>query len=407
MTLIIVHIFFLILFVYLSVNVLYLLIFSIAGALSNTKEYPTADAKKTFAVLITSHREDTVIVNTVKSAAEHNYPDDKFHVYVAADHLQPSTIQQLRTYNVHVSEVNFAVGSKARSLHHLLNSINDNKFDIAVVLDGDNIMQPGFLEQVNAAFQNGYKAVQGHRTAKNTNTPIAQLDAISEEINNHLFRKSQRQLGFSCSLIGSGMAFEFSTLKRIYNKPGIVDNPACDREVDFELMKAGVPIEYLTNATVFDEKVAAQNVFENQRRRWLESQVVHLKMFFSKANPVGIKTKDYWNKLFINLIPPRIFFAGLFSIIFVICLFQYSLKSNFTGIAIRWWFMLIAGYFLAMFLSIPSRFINISTVRAFLYLPTILLSYLKALFTMKVNRKEFVHTPKSFTEKTGTTEKQE
>jgi cellulose synthase/poly-beta-1,6-N-acetylglucosamine synthase-like glycosyltransferase len=285
-----------------------------------------------------------------------------------------------------------------------LNLIDEKKYEIALVLDGDNLMQPGFLQQVNAAFQNGYEAVQGHRTAKNINTPIARLDAISEEINNHLFRKAQSYLGLSSSLIGSGMAFNFSTLKSIYNKPGILDNPACDREVDFELMKAGIPVKYLENAMVLDEKVATKHVFKNQRRRWLESQALHLKMFFSKTNSVQKKTKDYWNKLFINLMPPRIFFAGLFSIILVICTLQYFLKMDLTGIAIRWWALLIAGYVLAMLLSVPSSFINFATLRALLHLPPVFLSYLKAAFTMKVNRKEFVHTPKTYTGKSGTTE---
>jgi cellulose synthase/poly-beta-1,6-N-acetylglucosamine synthase-like glycosyltransferase len=400
----IVHIVFLLLFVYLSINILYLLVFSIAGNIARSKKIRFSEEKKRIAVLITSHREDAVIVNTVKRACEHNYPRDKFRVFLAADHLQGETIQQLRKYCAEIHEVNFPVGSKARSLNFLLNSIDVNQFDIALVLDGDNIMQQNFLEQVNGAFNNGYNAVQGHRTAKNINTSIARLDAISEEINNHLFRKSQSELGFSSSLIGSGMAFEFATLKKIYNKPGILDNPACDREVDFELMKADIPIIFLQDAVILDEKVAIKNVFENQRRRWLESQMLHLKMFFSKSEAAK-KTKDYWNKLFINLIPPRIFFAGLFSIIFVICLFQYFLKVDITGIAIRWWLILFFAYFFAMLFAIPARYLNLSTLAAFLQLPAILFSYLKAAFTMKVNRKEFVHTPKSYTEQSGSTKK--
>lgn len=400
-----VHIVFILLFVYLSVNVLYLLIFSVAGVATKSIATNLVESKKTIAVLITSHREDAVIVNTVISAVEHDYPRGKYDIFLAADHLQPSTLEALRKYNVQVSEVNFTVGSKARSLNYLLNAIDENRYDIALVLDGDNIMMPGFLEQVNTAFQSGYNAVQGHRTAKNINTVIARLDAISEEINNHLFRKSQSHLGLSCSLIGSGMAFDFSTLKKIYNKPGIVDNPACDRVVDFELMKADIRVKYLDTAVVLDEKVAVKNVFENQRRRWLESQIIHVKLFFSESNLVAKKSTDYWNKLFINLIPPRIFFAGLFSIIFVLCLLQLWLKIDITGIALRWWALLLLGYILAIFLSIPSRFISLSTLHALLYLPSILFSYLKAAFTMKVNRKEFIHTPKSYTEKTGTTEK--
>ena len=60
---------------------------------------------------------------------------------------------------------------------------------LSMILDADNIMKEGCLESVNAAFQEGANAVQCHRTAKNQQTSVAVLDAISEEINNHLFRK--------------------------------------------------------------------------------------------------------------------------------------------------------------------------------------------------------------------------
>ena len=398
------HILFLLLFIYLSVNIAYLLFVSVAGLFSKKNPPSISDQKKRIAVLITSYKEDEVIVNTVRSATEHNYPSDKFDVYLAADQLKPATIEALKECDADVSEVKFKAGSKARSLNFLLNKIDVEKYDIAIVLDGDNIMLPGFLEKINSSFQEGFKSVQGHRSAKNSNTPVAILDGISEEINNHLFRRAQRAVGFSSSLIGSGMAFEFSTIRDIYNKPGILDNPACDREVDFEMMKAGITIEYRDDAIVLDEKVSSKDVFENQRRRWLESQASHLKLFFSKKENIRHKNGSYWNKLFINLSPPRIIFIGIFSLIFVICILQYITHSNITGIEIQWWTLQFIAFLISMMIAIPTRFFKISTLRAFLYLPSILFSYIRAVFTMKSGRKEFVHTPKSFTEKTGSTD---
>lgn len=398
------HILFLILFIYLSVNIAYLFFVSVAGLFAKKNTESLTEQKKKIAVLITSYKENEVIVNTVKSATEHNYPLDKFDVYLAADQLMPATIAELKKLNAYVSEVQFQRGSKARSLNFLLNKIDPGKYDVALVLDGDNIMMPGFLEKINSSFQHGFKSVQGHRAAKNRNTPVAILDGISEEINNHLFRRAQRAIGFSSSLIGSGMAFEFSTLRNIYNKPGILDNPACDREVDFEMMKAGITIEYLDDAIVLDEKVSHKDVFENQRRRWLESQLTHLKLFFSKNEKIRHKTMNYWNKLFINLIPPRIFFIAIFSVIFVTCILQYFTQSNITGIGIRWWALLFIIFLITMMIAIPSRFVKLSTLIAFLYLPSILFSYTRAIFTMKSGRKEFVHTPKSFTEKSESTD---
>src|SRR5690242_3950270 len=91
------HIFFLIVFVYLFINVSYLFIVSIAGIFYKKKSFQFSNEKKRIAVLITSYKEDRVILSTVKSAAEHNYPIDKFDVFVAADQLQSSTIAALKT----------------------------------------------------------------------------------------------------------------------------------------------------------------------------------------------------------------------------------------------------------------------------------------------------------------------
>jgi cellulose synthase/poly-beta-1,6-N-acetylglucosamine synthase-like glycosyltransferase len=399
----ILHILFIILFIYLSINIFYLLIASIAGRIKKIRSGNIHPVKKKIAVLITSHKEDEVIVNTARSASRHNYPEQYFDIYLAADQLKKSTIDELKKLRVNVSELNFPSGSKARSLNFLLNKINENEYDIALVLDGDNIMLPGFLEKINTAFQNGWRAVQAHRTAKNINTPVAILDAISEEINNHLFRKAQRVMGFSSSLIGSGMAFDFTKLKEVYNKAGILDNPACDREVDFEMMKEGIEVEYLEDAILLDEKVSSKNVFENQRRRWLESQALHLKLFFSKKENVSHKSKNYWNKLFINLLPPRIIFLGIFILIFLVCLIQLFSHVNITGISFSWWMILFSFYIISMIISTPARFLNAATAKAFMYLPSILFSFLKAGFTMRFSRKEFVHTPKTFTGGPGST----
>ncbi|MEP7258066.1 MAG: glycosyltransferase [Flavitalea sp.] len=398
-----IHMLFFILFIYLSVNILYLLVMAIAGRLLKAKDYPIDARKKKFAVLITAYQEDDIIVQTIREAADHDYPKDFFDVYLAADQLRDETLKELQTFRAHILPVLFEIGSKARSLNYLLNFAGEKGYEAALILDGDNIMLPGCMEKINAAFQHGCGAVQCHRMAKNTNTSIAILDAISEEINNHLFRKGQRALGFSAATIGSGMAFEFSKLRQVYNKPGILGNPACDREVDFEMMKDHVVVEYLDHAYVLDEKVSRKQVFQRQRTRWMESQIIHLKLFFSKKERTPHKTKDYWNKLFINLAPPRMIFLAALCFLLLLSIFETGIKRSITGISFTAWTSLFIAYLLCLLLSIPSRLLTMSSLRAILYLPVVMFSFLKAAFRIRSGRKEFVHTPKSYTGKAAST----
>ncbi len=393
-----IHIFFLILFVYLAIYTLYFFIIAVAGRLHQAPAYSSNPVKKRIAVLIPTYKEDHIIIHTAQKAAGHDYPADHFKVFVAADQLQPETIAQLRAIPVNVLEVKFEMSSKARSLNQLLNHIPEDEYDIAIIIDADNIMLPGCLEKVNDAFQKGFHAVQTHRIAKNRNTPVAVLDAMSEEINNHIFRKGQRALGLSANTIGSGMAFEFKKLKAIYNKPGILGNPACDREVDFETMKAGLCIEFVEDAYVLDEKVSSRAVFERQRTRWLESQIIHLKLFFDKQGGHIPKTRDYWNKLFNNTAPPRLIFLLSYCLIAGLFLAGYWSGIDILYPSYIWWLGLTGLYLLTFLISIPGNFYSWKTLNALAHIPLLMFSMVRALLKMKVSRKEFLHTPKAFTQ---------
>ena len=401
MLLTLLHIVFGILFVYLAINTLYFFTAAVAGKLYRSPKYLPHPDKKKIAVLIPTYKEDHIIINTVKKALEHDYPADRFTIFVAADQLQPETIAALLTYRICLKEVQFEMSSKARSLNALLNHVPENEYEIAIIIDADNIMMPGTLEKVNAAFHKGFRAVQCHRTAKNRNTPVAVLDAMSEEINNHIFRRGQRALGFSSNTIGSGMAFEFSKLKAIYNKPGILGNPACDREVDFETMKADICIEFIDDAYVLDEKVSSKAVFERQRTRWLESQIIHLRLFFDKNQGHLPKTKDYWNKLFANFAPPRLVFLISYCFFFLLFLVELISGAQFLFPPYIWWAGLTALYFLTFVISIPGNFYSWKTLRALLHIPLLMWSIVRAIFRMKVSRKEFLHTPKAYTQESN------
>lgn len=395
----ILQIIFSLLFIYLAVYTLYFFLVAIAGKLYRPKAYKPHASKKTIAVLIPSYKEDHIIINTAQKAATHDYPADKFTVFIAADRLQPATVAQLRTIpNVEVLEVHFELGSKARSLNKLFNWIPEGKYEVAIILDADNVMMPGCLEKVNDAFQQGFRAVQCHRIAKNLNTPVAVLDALSEETNNHLFRRGQRALGFSSNTIGSGMAFEFHKIKQIYDDPGILGNPACDRVVDFETMKADICIEFIEDAYVLDEKVSNKDVFESQRTRWLESQIIHLRLFFDKKRGPLPKTKDYWNKLFSNLAAPRLIFLASYFLVWAVFVLQYFTGFSMLFPSYGWWLGLTLIYLSTFIIAIPGNFYSLQTVRAIAHIPLLVLSIIRALFKMKVDRKEFVHTPKAFTQ---------
>ena len=191
------HIFSWAVFVYFAANTIYLFIIAVCGLVMKGKKFSVQSDKLRIAVLIPSLREDRIILDTARQAKMHDYPESRFTVTVIADKLKSESVNELRQIPVNVLEVD--LNMKSRSLHAALESPAVADSDIVMILDADNIMASGCLEKVNAAFHAGFQAIQCHRTAKNKNTAVALLDAMSEEININLFRRGPAVAGLSAA----------------------------------------------------------------------------------------------------------------------------------------------------------------------------------------------------------------
>ena len=238
--------------VLLALATLYLFVFAFAGIFYRQPVLPVAKVIRKIAVLIPGYKEDEVIVEVATDALKQEYPTDMYDVVVIADSFRTETLETLRILPIKVIVVNFDKSTKSKALNKAMEHL-PNEYDIAVVLDADNLMAPDFLTKINAAFDAGFIAIQGHRTAKNMNTSLAVLDAISEEINNHIFRKGHRVLGLSSAIIGSGMAFDYQFFKNMMLNIKAIGG--FDKEIELKMLKDGHTIGYLDDALVYDEKV--------------------------------------------------------------------------------------------------------------------------------------------------------
>ena len=270
----------------------------------------------------------------------------------------------------------------------------DSSYDVALVLDADNIMAPDFLTKMNLAFDNGYIAVQGHRVAKNMNTSFAVLDAVSEEINNNIFRKGHRNLGLSSALIGSGMAFNYPFFKS--SMAAIDAVGGFDKELELKLLKNRVKIEYLNDAMVFDEKVQKADVFANQRRRWLSAQLIYFRRnVFSGIYHLFIKGNlDYFDKVYQFILPPRVLLIGLIVLVSFIygTLEYFERDSAFLLYSVYHWLSLLAITTIAFIFSIPLKFYTKETLKSIRTLPKIFFLMFFSLFKLKGANKRFIHT---------------
>jgi cellulose synthase/poly-beta-1,6-N-acetylglucosamine synthase-like glycosyltransferase len=383
-----------VLFVYMAVAAVYFFIYAFAGIFPIKHKKEITQKLHKFAVLIPGYKEDTVIIDVARDASEQNYPADKFEVVIIADSFKPSTIEELKKLPIRVIEVSFEKSTKSKALNKAMEILGDN-YDVALILDADNVMEPDFLTKMNVAFNRGYKAVQGHRAAKNTNTSFAILDAVSEEINNHIFRKGHRVLNMSCGLIGSGMAFEYTFFKETMKN--VLAVGGFDKELELKLSLNKIMVEYLPEAYVYDEKVQDSKNFSNQRRRWLSAQVTYLRLYFLKGiyHLIFKGNLVFFDKVFQMLQPPRILLLGFVTILafirVVLALFNVSIDT-FSLLNVQEWIFLFLLVFVSFLLSVPRKFYDAKTFNAILTLPKGFILMFISLLTIKGANKKFIHT---------------
>src|SRR5690606_33466983 len=81
------------------------------------------------------------------------------------------------------------------------------------IIDSDNLIDPAYLNELDAYFDRGFEAVQGVRKAKNTDGLYDSLDAARDIYYHFYDGKILFNVGSSATLAGSGMAFTVDLYK--------------------------------------------------------------------------------------------------------------------------------------------------------------------------------------------------
>jgi cellulose synthase/poly-beta-1,6-N-acetylglucosamine synthase-like glycosyltransferase len=375
----------------------YYLLFAVASLFDNRDLSDNSKAElkipiRKYAVLIPGYKEDSVIIDVAKKALEQNYPKELMDVIVIADSFKQETLESLRSLPIKVIEVSFDVSTKSKALRKAMDEIG-NDYNIALILDADNVMESNFIELIDLHFDKGYIAVQGHRVAKNLNTSFAVLDAISEEINNSIFRTGHINIGLSSALIGSGMAFEYPFFKQRMSDIDAIGG--FDKELELTLLRDNHKISYAKDAIVYDEKVQKAEVFANQRRRWLSAQFVYFKRFALSGfkHLIVNGNIDFFDKVIQMISPPRILllFTTVSLSLINFALSYFNLMPNLI-IHYSGWLTLFAISLTALMIATPKKYYDNQTFYALKTLPKAAIIMYKSLFKLKGANKKFIHT---------------
>lgn len=323
----------LLLFIVVALTVLYLGIFAVASLFNKTHEAPRTKKQNRIVVLIPSYRQDAVIEQTVISILSQAYPQRLFDVTVISDHQEEMTNMRLAQYPITLLTPNFEESTKAKSLQYAILNLPEFKiYDIALILDADNIVEQDFLSKVNEAFETAAtKAIQMHRIARNRDTTAALTASIFEEINNAIFRRGHINVGLSSALAGSGIAYDFAWFKTNVMKARTAGE---DKELEALLLRQEIFIDYFDNIYVYGEKKRTTAKLNQQHGRWAREQfnnVIRNIKFLPGA--IFRKQYDLADKIIQWMLIPRSVMVAVILVMSLVLPFIYM------TIAIKWWIL--------------------------------------------------------------------
>lgn len=338
------------LFILVALTTLYMLFFSVASLFYHKSTIPKTRQQNRFIILILSYKNPKV-VQTVKSILGQTYPQRLFDVTVVSDHNNEMTNMRLAQEPITLLTPDFEESTRAKALQLGFNNLPQFKiYDVVIILDGGNIVEPEFLEQVNDAYESAStKAIQVHRLSRNRDTTAARMGAIFEEINNSIFRRGHFAIGLSSSLMTSGCAFDFSWFRDHIN---LLRSNWVDKEIEAILMRQHIFIDYFNNIYVYEEKIRQAKEFNRERRFWIKAQFTTL-IRNVKFLPGAIFDQHYnWiDKQIQWLLMPRMIMMPIIIAMGII------LPIIYMSLAFKWW-LIFAVVLLVFAMATPDYLVD-------------------------------------------------
>jgi cellulose synthase/poly-beta-1,6-N-acetylglucosamine synthase-like glycosyltransferase len=345
-----------------------------------------------FACIITAYRNIDIARPLVDSLLKQTHPDHR--VYLVAD--------ECPEFDFGISDERFIslvpehpLQLKIKSIQYAMDRLVELP-DYVVIFDADNVAHPDFLSSLSPWITDGYRCVQGRRTAKNLDTVYAALDSLGEHYKNYLEREVAFRLGSSAVISGSGMATEYLLYKAYLESDEIQRGKLQwkkmlqeDKILQNFLLRSDERIAYARQALVFDEKVRSGDAVETQRSRWLYSY------FQNIPNAIGLLRRGLlrgsFNQIYfgaITLVLPMFIQVGLAGICLLTALFWTPVWALLLTLGLV---TFAATLIWILYLDDAPE----SVKRAVWQTPLFMLRQAKALWKMRNPNRNFRHTEHS------------
>ncbi|MFT3980375.1 MAG: glycosyltransferase family 2 protein [Ferruginibacter sp.] len=364
---------------YFLLPTLQFIAYYLAGGLKRKYGYSAEGKQFEFAAIITAHQDVRFIDPLVDSFLKQTYPN--FKVYVIADDCDISNLQ----YNdsrIIVLKPEPALHSKIKSIQYAIDHFVTEP-DVMVIFDSDNLVHPDYFRKLTGYFQKGFRVVQTHMLSKNTDTTFSQLDSVGHIYYTFFERKSKMALGLTSSILGLGIALEYSLYKQMNYQNTI---GGFDKKLQAKMAMTVKQIAFADDVIVYDEKVDDGAVMETQRIRWIWSYFAHFNDSW-KLTIHGFKTMNMGRILLgiAMLRPPMIILIGLLFVLMIISFFV-------NPVLLYGWAAVILIFVLTFVLTVATQSYQKGMLQSLRFIPLLLVTQFRSLLKLKKAKHNFLKT---------------
>ena len=232
---------------------------------------PPAGKQHRFAVLVFAKDEATVIGPLLESLNAQDYPRDAYHVFVTADNCTDDTAAIAAGLGATVwVRHNPDVIGKGYAMQWFFERFRTEcagQYDACVVFDADNLVDPGFLTEMNKQRNLGNEIALGYRLSKNpTSSAIAGTMSLFWLLQARLFHAGRVHRKLPCVTVGgTGYMFDLAVLP-----DGRWQACSMVEDIEFTLnsIAAGHTVTFTYDAVFYDEQPITWRQSLRQRYRW-------------------------------------------------------------------------------------------------------------------------------------------
>ncbi|MEE4278705.1 MAG: glycosyltransferase family 2 protein [Halieaceae bacterium] len=264
----------------------------------------------TTAILMPAHNEAAGIARGVRSALAELGPADR--LLVIADNCSDNTAAVARELGAEVVERSDAQRrGKGFALDFGLRQLGDHPPAVVLVVDADCELAPGSLAVLaRRAVDSGrpQQALDLMLQPEGVTALRARVSEFAWRVKNQVRPLGAKRIGLPCQLMGTGMAFPWSSLEEIsLATASIVE----DMQLGVELALRGTPVAFCPEARVTSEFPVAGEDASAQRRRWEHGHLGIITQTVPSMLIAALRRSDYrLLGLCLDLaVPPLAFFA--------------------------------------------------------------------------------------------------